>query len=158
HPALLFANRAVTSWKREGAKMKLGSQAVVGELPVYVYNDADGDQIALACTERLFSERVAGQIATTGVNPIVALRGRPEVRVGGFNSVAGSLLAGRWNPVDVKLDGVSHAAPAGAAPPPDPEAAAPEPAAPEPEAEESAVEEPAAEEDAAAEEPAAEEA
>ena len=162
HPALLFANRAVTSWKREGAKMKLGSQAVVGELPVYVFNDADGDQIALPCAERLFSEKVAGQIATTGVNPIVALRGRPEVRVGGFNSVAGSLLAGRWNPVEVKLDGVSSAAPAQAAPvqaAPEPEPE-PEPvaAAPEPEAEEPAAPEEAAAEEAAPEEAAAEEA
>lgn len=139
--------------------MKLGSQAVVGELPVYVYNDADGDQIALPCTERLFSERVAGQIATTGVNPIVALRGRPEVRVGGFNSVAGSLLAGRWNPVEVKLDGVSSAAPAPApaptqaapAPEPEPVAAAPEPEPEEPAAAEEAAAEPVAEEPAAEE-------
>jgi type VI secretion system protein ImpC len=153
HPALLFANRTAASWRREGAKMKLGSLAAVGELPVYVYHDADGDQIALPCTERLFTEKVAAQIASTGVNPVVAMRGRPEVRVGGFNAVSGPLLAGRWNPVEVKLDGVSSAEPPPAAAAPEPEAAIEEPVAAE---EAVAAEEPVAE--AAAEPPAAEEA
>jgi type VI secretion system protein ImpC len=153
HPALLFANRAAASWRREGAKMKLGSQATVGELPVYVYHDTDGEQIALPCTERLFTEKVAGQIASTGVNPVVAMRGRPEVRVGGFLALSGAPLAGRWNPVEVKLDGVSAAAPTAA---PEPKAQAVPDPVPEPEAapaEEPAAEEPVAE---AAEEPAAE--
>src|SRR6185437_4658574 len=78
-----------------------------------------------------------------------------EVRVGGFNGVSGAPLAGRWNPVEVKLDGASSAAPAPvaeAAPVAEP---APEPVA-EPAAEEPMVEaapEPAEE---AAPEPAAE--
>jgi type VI secretion system protein ImpC len=153
HPALLFANRTAASWRREGPKMKLGSQAAVGELPVYVYHDTDGEQIALPCTERLFTEKVAAQIASTGVNPVVAMRGRPEVRVGGFNGLSGALLAGRWNPVDVKLDGASSAAPA---PEPEPVAeAAPEPAA-KPAAEEPVAEAPAEPAREAAPEPAAE--
>ncbi|HVY17421.1 MAG TPA: type VI secretion system contractile sheath large subunit [Rhodopila sp.] len=171
HPALLFANRAAASWRREGAKMKLGSQATVGDLPVYVYQDTDGEQIALSCTERLFTERVATQIAGTGVNPVIALRGRPEVRIGGFLGASGQPLAGRWNPVEVKLDGTSSAAPPPPPPAPEPvaevapepvedEAAADETVADDTAAEETAAEEPAAEEAApepAAEEPAAEE-
>ena len=101
-PAILVAQLAGMSWLQGGKSMKLGSASVVGDLPVYVYHDADGDQVALPCTERLFTERQAAQIASTGVIPVVSLRGRPEVRVAGFASLAGATLAGRWAPVTVK--------------------------------------------------------
>ncbi len=102
HPALLTASLAAQTWQRNPGAMQLGSIANVGDLPVYVYHDTDGEQIALPCTERLFSERDAAQIASTGVNPVLSLRGRPEVRLGGFKALAGNVLAGRWAPVDLK--------------------------------------------------------
>jgi type VI secretion system protein ImpC len=98
HPSLLFAHRVAATWRRDSKAMKLGSLATVGDLPVFIYHDTDGEQIALPCTERLFTERQASQIASTGVNPVVALRGRPEVRIGGFASMLGQLLAGPWAP------------------------------------------------------------
>ncbi len=63
--------------------------------------DKDGDQIALPCTERLFTEKVAAQVGALGVIPVVSLRGRPEVRVASFNAVSGKPIAGRWAPVEV---------------------------------------------------------
>lgn len=102
HPALLTASLAAQTWQRNPGAMQLGSIANVGDLPVYVYHDTDGEQIALPCTERLFSERDAAQIVSTGVNPVLSLRGRPEVRLGGFKALAGNVLAGRWAPVDLK--------------------------------------------------------
>jgi type VI secretion system protein ImpC len=102
HPALLVAHLIAATWQRNSTAMQLGSIATVGELPVYVYHDTDGEQIALPCTERLFSERQAVQVATTGVNPVLSLRGRPEVRVGGFKALAGDVLAGRWAPANLK--------------------------------------------------------
>jgi type VI secretion system protein ImpC len=139
HPALLAANLVAETWKRQGKAMKLGSIASVGDLPVYVYQDADGEQIALPCTERLFSERQAAQVASTAVNPVVSLRGRPEVRMGGFLSVAGGTMAGQWAPVKIKPTPPPAAPappPAPAAPPkvaePVPAAKAPEPAKPAP--------------------------
>ena len=102
HPALLVTQCLGQAWGKQGAKMVAGSVSVVGELPVYVYKDADGDQVALPCTERLFTERVATQVASVGVMPVVSVRGRPEVRVPSFGSVAGPGLAGRWAPVEIK--------------------------------------------------------
>ena len=115
HPALIAANLVCETWRRDSKAMKLGSVASVGDMPVYVYTDPDGDQIALPCTERMLNERGAVQIAVTGVNPVVSIRGRPEVRLGGFNSVAGSLIAGRWAPVDVKAPAAPAAAPSSVA-------------------------------------------
>ncbi len=118
HPTLLAANLVAETWRRQGKAMKLGSIASVGELPVYVYHDTDGEQIALPCTERLFSERQAAQVASTGVNPVVSLRGRPEVRMGGFTALAGGTIAGPWAPVEIKPPPPAPAPPTAPAAPP----------------------------------------
>lgn len=122
HPALIPALLLAETWSQQGAKMKLGSVAGVGDMPYYVYTDGDGDQVALPCTERLYSERQAVQVASYRVMPIVSLRGRPEVRLASFGSVGGAPLAGSWAPVDVRAKPV--AAPE-SAPAPAPVAAVP---------------------------------
>lgn len=122
HPAVLTAYLLAETWLRDSKNMKIGGIATVGDLPVYVYHDTDGDQIALPCAERLFSDRQAVQVANIGINPVLSLRGRPEVRMGGFASLAGGTLAGRWAPVDMT--------PPPPAPPPAPPEA-PSPAPPE---------------------------
>jgi type VI secretion system protein ImpC len=116
HPALLAGYLVAETWRRQGKAMQLGAIANVGELPVYVYQDIDGEQIALPCTERLFSERHATHVASTGVNPVVSLRGRPEVRLGGFASLAGGTMAGPWAPLEIK----PPAPPPAPSPPPAP--------------------------------------
>jgi type VI secretion system protein ImpC len=117
HPALLAGLLLAETFKQQGAKMTPGSIAGIGDMPYYVYIDPDGDQTALPCTERLYSERQAVQVSSYRVMPVLSLRGRPEVRLGGFASLGGGTIAGFWAPVDIK-----------AAPPPKP--AAPEPQAP----------------------------
>lgn len=134
HPGVLAGYLLAETWVQQGAKMSLGSVMNLGEMPYYVYTDEDGEQIALPCTERLYSERQAVQVAAYRVMPVLSLRGRPEVRLGSFTSLAGTPLAGFWAPAAVQ--------PAAAQPKP---AAAPEPAAPAPA--------PAAEPAAAAEAP-----
>ncbi|HET8995965.1 MAG TPA: type VI secretion system contractile sheath large subunit [Acetobacteraceae bacterium] len=146
HPALIPALLLAESFAQQGTKLKLGAVMGVGDIPYYVYTGADGEQIALPCTERLYTERQAVQVSQYRVMPLLSIRGRPEVRLGGFMSQAGSPLAGFWAPVDIKPP-AQKAAPAVAPAAP---AAKPEPApaaAPEPEVE-------AAAEPAAAEAPA----
>ena len=128
-PALLLAE----CWARQGAKMSLGGIMSVGDMPYYVFTNAEGDQVALPCTERLYSERQAVQVGSYGVMPLISLRGRPEVRLGGFNAVGGVPLAGFWAPVAIT-----------------PPAKAPPPAALQPEAEPAAAAPPAPEPAAAA--------
>lgn len=112
NPAVLVALVLAETWLRDSRTMKLGSVATVDDLPVYVYVDKDGDQVALPCTERLFTEKLAAQVASVGVIPIVSMRGRPEVRIASFDAVDGKRIAGRWAPVDLT--------PPPPAPPPEP--------------------------------------
>ncbi len=116
HPALLPGLLLAQTWAQQGAKMRPGSVAVVGDMPYYVYTAPDGDQVALPCTERLYSERQAAQVAAYRVMPLVSLRGRPEVRLGGFTSLAGSTIAGTWAPVAIAAAGSAAPEPPKAAP------------------------------------------
>jgi hypothetical protein len=100
HPALIPALLLAETYLRQGAKMQLGSTMNVGDMAYYVYTDPDGDQVALPCTERLYTEKQSVAVSNYGVMPLLSLRGRPELRLGGFTSVAGPAIAGFWGTVD----------------------------------------------------------
>jgi type VI secretion system protein ImpC len=123
HPALIPALLLAEGFGQQGMKLQLGSILTVRDMVSYVYTDKDGDQIALPCTERLYTERQAQAVGDYGVMPLLSLRGRPELRLGGFGAVrAGSQLAGFWGQVSV-----TGLQPAAAAPAPvEAAAAAPE--------------------------------
>jgi type VI secretion system protein ImpC len=124
HPALIPAFLLAESFARQGAKMQLGSVMNVGDMAYYVYVDPDGDQIALPCTERLYTEKQAVAVSNYGVMPLLSLRGRPELRLGGFLSLAGPPIAGFWAQVDVSAKAAPAPAPAAPAPASDEEAPA----------------------------------
>jgi type VI secretion system protein ImpC len=146
-PALLPALLLGQAWSNQGAKLQPGSVLTAGDMAYYVYFDEDGDQTALPCTERMYSERDAIRVAGYRVMPLLSLRGRPEVRLGGFVSQGGKPIAGFWAPAP--LGGAPAPAPASAsasAPGPGPApAATPAPAeAPAPQPGFTPVPEPAA--------------
>lgn len=116
HPALIPGLLLAESFAQQGAKMTLGGVMGVGDMAYYVYTDPDGDQIALPCTERLYTEKQAVAVSNFGVMPLLSLRGRPELRLGGLASVAGTPLAGFWAPVDVTTKAKPAAPPPAAAP------------------------------------------
>ena len=119
HPALLSGLLLAENWLQQGKAMRLGTVMGVGEMPYFVYAGADGDQVALPCTERLYTEREAVQVATYRVMPLLSLRGRPEVRLGGFTSLAGGTLAGFWAPAEMAAPQGAAVAPASEADQPD---------------------------------------
>jgi hypothetical protein len=130
---MLWANGAViptlllgVSVAESGLKgLKLGEMMTVDDLPYYFYVDADGDQIALPCTDRLINEATCMHVTGQGFMPLLALKGRAEVRLGSFNSLAGKPLLGPWSSETVSPSG----APKGATPAAAPAAAAPAAAA-----------------------------
>jgi type VI secretion system ImpB/VipA family protein len=105
NPAFIAGLMIAQSYAKQGVKMNLGSILTAGDMPYYFYVDDDGDQTALPCTERLTNERVAARIGRERFIPLLSIKGRPEIRLGSFMSLAGCPIVGRW-PV-----------PAGASPP-----------------------------------------
>lgn len=151
---MLWGNSAILAgcllgmnFSRDGAKMTARGILGIGDLPFHYYTDKDGDQIALPCTERLLTTRTAGALQARGFTPVLAIKGSPEIRLGGFASLGGVDLAGWWRPA-VARKAVEAAPVEDAAPAEEP--------APEAPAEEIAADAAAPAEEAPAAEPAAE--
>jgi type VI secretion system ImpC/EvpB family protein len=100
---MLWGNSAVVAglllgltFSQQGAKMKPGSVLGLGDMPFYYYTDADGDQTALPCTERMLSSKAAELVSKHRFMPVLSIKNRPEVRLAGFTSLADTQLAGPW--------------------------------------------------------------
>lgn len=70
-----------------------GKTLSIGDLPFHFFTDADGDQIALPCTERLINADTAARLRQLGIGALMAHKGQPELRVFGLDTVAGDALA-----------------------------------------------------------------
>ena len=79
-----------------GADTAPARQLDVDNLPLCLWTDADGDSAAATCTECLLSDSQMERVQALGFIPVLQHRGRGEVRFGGFMSLAGGPLAGRW--------------------------------------------------------------
>lgn len=100
NPSVLVALLLGETYSRQGlAQMDLGSIMTVGDMPYHWYTDDDGDQIALPCTARQLGVRAAGNVTRQGFMPLLSIQGRPDVRLGSFQSLRGELLAGPWAPI-----------------------------------------------------------
>jgi type VI secretion system protein ImpC len=96
NPAMLVAVLLAAHADAAGRLAAPGRVLSLPEMPWFAFADAEGEVTALPCTERLLTERQAAQAQGRGVLPVLAIKGRPEVRLGGFRSVAGGALAGPW--------------------------------------------------------------
>jgi hypothetical protein len=74
-----------------------GALLSVDDMPGYVEYDSDGDAVGVRCTEQVLPERLVAQCLAAGWIPVLGHKGRYEVRLGGFQSLAGGALAGRWS-------------------------------------------------------------
>ncbi|MGF1446255.1 MAG: type VI secretion system contractile sheath domain-containing protein [Pikeienuella sp.] len=96
NPAVLVAVLVGASWTQGGGKVELGKVMSLDDVPYHFITDAEGDQLALPCTERLLTERSAAEAALRGFMPVLSIAGRNEIRLGSFRSVTGARLAGPW--------------------------------------------------------------
>lgn len=106
--AILAAVLMAETYNRQGDRMMLGKIMSLGDMPYHFYTDSDGDQMALPSTERLLSERTSAHVTGQRFLPVLSIKGRPEVRLGSFQSVAGGELLGRWAP-DAVRDAIDKA-------------------------------------------------
>jgi type VI secretion system protein ImpC len=64
----------------------------IGDLPFHHFRDADGDTVALPCTERLINSDTATTLGQWGFSPLMAHKGAPELRIAGLDAVNGQAL------------------------------------------------------------------
>lgn len=114
NPVVLVTILLAKSFRENGASMGLGSIMSLGGMPYHVVNDRFGDQVALPCTERNLTLEKVEKVMTRGLMPVVSIKGRDEIRLASFQSLAGGDILGPWSGV--------------APPPPSPPKPKPEPA------------------------------
>ncbi len=101
NPAVLVTILLAQSFKQHGKGMKLGSVMSLGGMPYHFVNDRHGDQVALPCTERNITLAKHEHSVQRGYMPVLSVKGRDEIRLGSFNSVAGQEILGPWSGVPV---------------------------------------------------------
>jgi hypothetical protein len=99
NPVALVTILLAKSWRKNGPSLGLGSVMTLGEIPYIFVNDRYGDQIALPCTERMLTQTKAQAVQTRGFMPVLAVKGRDEVRLSNFNGLSGSPIVGPWSDV-----------------------------------------------------------
>ncbi len=99
NPAVLVTILLAQSFKQNGKAMNLGSVMSLGGVPYHFVNDRYGDQVALPCTERNLTMDKHEHSVQRGYMPVLSVKGRDEIRLGSFNSVAGQELLGPWSGV-----------------------------------------------------------
>jgi pilus assembly protein FimV len=117
NPVVLVAILLAKSFRENGASMSLGSIMSLGDIPFHYVNDRYGDQVALPCTERNVTLDKIEMAVTRGLMSVASIKGRDEIRLTSFGSLAGGEILGPWS----------------GTPPPPPSPPKPEPANSEPE-------------------------
>ncbi|WP_254054856.1 type VI secretion system contractile sheath domain-containing protein [Pseudophaeobacter sp. EL27] len=99
NPVVLVTILLARSFKQNGASMQLGSIMSLGGMPFHTVNDHFGDQVALPCTERNIDLDKIVMANERGVMAISAVKGRDELRLTSFSSLAGGEVLGPWSGV-----------------------------------------------------------
>ncbi len=97
NPVALVAILLAKSWRKNGASLGLGSVMSLGEIPFIYFNDSYGDQVALPCTERNLTQTKAQAVQIRGFMSVMSVKGRDEIRLGSFQSLAGGTVLGPWS-------------------------------------------------------------
>ena len=96
-PALLAAVLLGRHLLDNGPDEAPGEPLTVDDMPIALRTGADGDTVALPCTEWLLNERGTARLQALGLTPVLTRRGQPELRWGGWHALAGDDLAGPWS-------------------------------------------------------------
>ncbi len=70
-----------------------GGQLTIDDLPFHHVVDADGDSVALPCTDRLINTNIAALLRDYGINAVMAHKGEALVRLSGLEAINGDGLA-----------------------------------------------------------------
>jgi pilus assembly protein FimV len=96
NPVALVAIILAQSFRKNGMAMGLGQVMTLGEIPFHYVKDQYGDQVALPCTERNLTQAKTQTAIARGLMPVISVKGRDEVRLGSFQSLAGETVLGPW--------------------------------------------------------------
>jgi type VI secretion system protein ImpC len=97
NPAFVCALLLAQSFSESGSDLRPGQRAEVDRLPAHIYQHEGASELK-PCAEALMTVDTADQIMELGLMPLASIKGKDEVRLVRFQSIAQPLsaLAGRW--------------------------------------------------------------
>lgn len=96
NPVILIAILLAGTYVKDGKALQLGSLMSLGDMPFFYVMDRYGDQVALPCTERNLTSDPVQHTLARGFMPVLWMKGRNEIRLGSFRSLAGVDICGPW--------------------------------------------------------------
>jgi hypothetical protein len=96
NPVALVVILLAQSFRKAGPSMGLGQVMSLGGMPYIYVKDRHGDQVALPCTERNLTQAKTQATIQRGYMPVISVKGRDELRLGSFLSLAGATILGPW--------------------------------------------------------------
>ena len=96
NPVVPVAILLARSFRENGASLRLGSIMSLGGMPYHYVTDRFGDQVALPCTDRNIDLDKIARANDRGFMALSAVKGRDELRLTSFQSLAGGELLGPW--------------------------------------------------------------
>lgn len=96
NPVILIAILLAGTYVKDGKALQLGSLMSLGDMPFFYVMDRYGDQVALPCTERNLTSDPVQHTLARGFMPVLWMKGRNEIRLGSFRSLAGDDICGPW--------------------------------------------------------------
>jgi pilus assembly protein FimV len=99
NPVALVVILLARSFRKTGPSLGLGQVMTLGDIPFHYVKDRYGDQVALPCTERNLTQTKTQNAIARGFMPVVSVKGRDEVRLASFQSLAGDIVLGPWSGV-----------------------------------------------------------
>lgn len=99
NPVVLVAILLARSFRAHGPSLQLGQIMSLGGMPYHYVTDRFGDQVALPCTERNIDLDKIALAQERGFMAVASVRGRDELRLTSFQSVAGGEILGPWTGV-----------------------------------------------------------
>jgi type VI secretion system protein ImpC len=95
NPAIACAYLLGETFSHKGWDMRPGLIQDIDNLPAHVFQ-RDGEPVLKPCAEVSLGTRAVERIAERGLMPLLSFQGRDSVQLASFRSVAGEVLAGRW--------------------------------------------------------------
>ncbi len=97
NPAFVCALLLAQSFRESGWDLRPGQRSEVDRLPAHIYQHEGASELK-PCAEALMTVDTADQIMERGLMPLASIKGKDEVRLVRFQSIAQPLsaLAGRW--------------------------------------------------------------
>jgi type VI secretion system protein ImpC len=96
NPAFAVAYLLAKGFSKNGWEFRPSDALEIEGLPLHIF-ERNGESEIKPCAEALLTVRAAKEIIDSGFMPLLSMKDSDTIRLGMFQSIAGTRLRGRWD-------------------------------------------------------------